>query len=98
MKQDELIESLLDEDESFKREELEQMDSHDLVDAWMQWNGFIGWTDQVIDVVFAAYEPISLQIVFDDMDEDSQPGWLAQLYEGMTAAQKDEFLRLTGNE
>lgn len=98
MTQDELIESLLDEDESFKREELEQMDYRDLVDTWMQWNGFIGWTDQVIDVVFAAYEPISLQIVFDDMDEDSQPGWLAQLYEGMTCAQKDEFLRLTGNE
>lgn len=98
MTQDELIQSLLDEDESFDREELEQMDCHDLVDEWMKWNGMIGWTDQVIDVVFAAYEPISLQIVFDDMDEDDQPGWLAQLYHGMTAAQKDEFLRMTGNE
>ena len=98
MTQDELIQSLLDEDESFKREELEQMDCRDLVDEWMQWNGMHGYTDQVIDVVFAAYEPISLQIVFDDMDEDDQPGWLAQLYEGMTDAQKDEFLRLTGNE
>ena len=32
----------------------------DMVDAYLQWNGIIGYTEQIIDAVVAAMKPVEL--------------------------------------
>lgn len=39
----------------FDREEIKDMNSYELVDEWLIWNGIYGFTRDIINVVFAAY-------------------------------------------
>lgn len=96
MTREELIDYLAEEIEC-ERTKFENLDCSALVSEWCDWEGVLNYGEQIIDVVFAAYEPILLSMAFNETDEDEQPSKLAELYEEMTDAQKDEFLRLTEN-
>lgn len=37
-------------------DEVNEMSDFELVDAFLCWNGIIGWTEDIINVVFGAYE------------------------------------------
>lgn len=36
-------------------EELTNLDAYDLIDTYLTWEGIIGYTDEIIEVVFSAY-------------------------------------------
>ncbi len=36
-------------------EEAENLTSRELVQAWLNWNGILGYTDDILEVVEAAY-------------------------------------------
>lgn len=56
MTKDELKKYLVEETEKFTYEEVEKMSNRELLDEFLYWNGIIGWTDTIIEVVEAAYE------------------------------------------
>lgn len=37
-------------------DEVNEMTDFELVDSFLCWNGIIGWTEDIINVVFGAYE------------------------------------------
>lgn len=90
MTQGELIDYLVTEDESAKREELEQKDYRDLVDDWLTWNGMIGYTDQVIDVV--------LDIDTEELAAHSEHGDIGDAYQCWRANDFDHFKPCCGIE
>ena len=57
MNKDSIIEYLVDESEGeYTREELEAMSKRDLLDAYLTWEGIIGFTDDIIEHIEAIYE------------------------------------------
>lgn len=54
MTQDDLRDYLVTEAE-YDVEEAENLNSYELVQAWLEWNGIIGFTSDILDVVAAAY-------------------------------------------
>lgn len=40
----------------YERREVDQMDSYELLEAWLEWNGIIGYTEDIKNVVEAAYD------------------------------------------
>lgn len=49
------LKSYLIEEAEIKPARVEAMDSRELVEAYCQWNGLIGFADEIIDVVLIAY-------------------------------------------
>lgn len=49
------LKNYLIKEAEIKPARVEAMDSRDLVEAYCQWNGLIGFADELIDVVFIAY-------------------------------------------
>lgn len=60
MTKDELKDYLVDEAE-YSREVVDGMSNFELVDSWLKWEGIIGFTEDIIDVV---------RHVFGDMSDD----------------------------
>lgn len=57
MSKEEIIEYLVDESEGeFTKEELEAMSKIDLLDAYLTWEGIVGFTDDIIEHIEAIYE------------------------------------------
>lgn len=57
MSKEEIIEYLIDESEGdYIREELEEMSNYDLLDAYLTWEGIIGFTDDILEHIEAIYE------------------------------------------
>ena len=57
MSKEEIIEYLIDESEGvYTREELEEMSKVQLLDAYLTWEGIIGFTDDIIEHIEAIYE------------------------------------------
>lgn len=54
MEKIDLIEQLLDTGE-YELIQLEAMTPYQLLDAWLTWEGIIGYTGQILDVFQAAY-------------------------------------------
>lgn len=54
MDKDELKQYLIDEAEHTESE-VNEMDSTDLLDSWLQYNSIIGYTDDIKDVIEAAF-------------------------------------------
>lgn len=54
MDKDELKPYLIDEAE-YTESEVNEMDSTELLDSWLQYNGIIGYTDGIKDVIEAAF-------------------------------------------
>ncbi len=54
MDKDELKQYLIDEAE-YTESEVNEMDSTELLDSWLQYNGIIGYTDDIKDVIEAAF-------------------------------------------
>ncbi len=54
MDKDELKQYLIDEAE-YTESEVNEMDSTELLDSWLQHNGIIGYTDDIKDVIEAAF-------------------------------------------
>ena len=52
----EYLKNYLVDEAEYTIEEVEDMDSYDLVNAYLCWNGIINYTDDIINVVFAAYK------------------------------------------
>lgn len=52
---DELKQYLIDEAE-YTESEVNEMDSTELLDSWLQYNGIIGYTDDIKDVIEAAFD------------------------------------------
>lgn len=55
MDKDELKQYLIDEAEHTESE-VNEMDSTELLDSWLQYNGIIGYTDDIKDVIEAAFD------------------------------------------
>lgn len=51
---DAFIDTLMNEAE-YTEEEIANMEPRDLVDAWLTWNGMLGYTDDIISLVRCAY-------------------------------------------
>ena len=58
MTKDELKEYLVEEAEH-SQEEVDNMSNFELVDAYLTWNGVIGFTEDIIDVVRHAFGDMS---------------------------------------
>ena len=57
MDKEEIIEYLVDESEGdYTREELEEMSNRDLLNAYLTWEGIIGYTDDILEHIEAIYE------------------------------------------
>ena len=57
MSKEEIIEYLIDESEGdYTREELEEMSNRDLLNAYLTWEGIIGFTDDILEHIEAIYE------------------------------------------
>ena len=54
MTQDDLRDYLVTEAE-YDVEEAENLNGYELIQAWLEWNGIIGFTSDILDVVAAAY-------------------------------------------
>lgn len=55
MTKEDLKDYLIEEAE-YSEEDVNNMDAEELVNAWLTWNGIIGYTSDVLEVVAAAYE------------------------------------------
>lgn len=53
MTKDELKDYLIEEAE-YNEMEVEEMNPLELIDAWLQWNGIIGYTGEILDVFIAS--------------------------------------------
>lgn len=49
-----IIDYLLDESDDFTYSELFAMTPRELIDTYLTWNGIIGYTEDIIDVVLGA--------------------------------------------
>ena len=57
MSKEEIIEYLVDESEGeYTREELEAMSNRNLLDAYLTWEGIIGFTEDILEHIEAIYE------------------------------------------
>lgn len=57
MSKEEIIDYLIDESEGeYTREELEEMSNYDLLDAYLTWEGIVGFTEDIIEHIEAIYE------------------------------------------
>ena len=57
MSKEEIIEYLVDDSEGdYTREELEAMSNRDLLDAYLTWEGIVGFTEDIIEHIEAIYE------------------------------------------
>ena len=57
MSKEEIIDYLVDESEGdYTREELEAMSKVQLLEAYLTWEGIIGYTDDIIEHIEAIYE------------------------------------------
>lgn len=57
MSKEEIIDYLIDESEGdYTREELEEMSKFQLLDAYLTWEGIIGFTDDILEHIEAIYE------------------------------------------
>ena len=55
MTQEELKNYLIEEAE-YTEHEVEEMSSYELLNAYLEWNGMLGWTADVISAVQGAYD------------------------------------------
>lgn len=55
MDKDEIKNFLVDECE-YSIDQVECMSNAELVDAWLRWEGLVGFTDEILRVVQAVYE------------------------------------------
>lgn len=39
----------------YTQDELQNMEPREFIDAWLTWNGIIGYTDELIELVQSAY-------------------------------------------
>lgn len=51
MNKEELKDYLVNETDNYTREEVENMTNKELFDAYLNWNGLIGWTETIMDTV-----------------------------------------------
>ena len=57
MSKEEIIEYLVDESEGeYTREELEAMSKRSLLNAYLTWEGIVGFTEDIIEHIEAIYE------------------------------------------
>lgn len=57
MCKEEIIDYLIDESEGeYTREELEEMSNYDLLDAYLTWEGIVGFTYDIIEHIEAIYK------------------------------------------
>lgn len=49
------LKEILVEDYEFDKEDVETMSDYQLVDSWLWYNGIIGYTHAILDIVSAAY-------------------------------------------
>lgn len=69
MNREELIDYLLDIDESYTRKDLECKENKELFDYFLRWHGIIGFTDDIWDTVYNLVEPLILEEYLDDPDK-----------------------------
>lgn len=57
MNKEDIIDYLIDESEGdYTREELEEMSKLQLLDAYLTWEGIVGFTEDIIEHIEAIYE------------------------------------------
>lgn len=56
----------LDEDDTSCDEEILEMYGYTFLDEWLKWNGFIGYTSDILDVIHAAYGIDLTECPFDE--------------------------------
>lgn len=55
MSKEELKNYLVEEAE-YSIDEVNEMTDFELVDNWLAWQGILGWTEDIIEVIKAAYD------------------------------------------
>ena len=61
----------LDEDDSSIDEEILRMSGFEFLNKWLEWNGIIGWTGSILNVIQMAYGIDLTEYPFDDEIERS---------------------------
>lgn len=56
----------LDENDTSQDEEILEMSGFEFFDEWLKWNGFIGYTQDFLDVIFCAYGIDLREFPFDE--------------------------------
>ena len=56
----------LNEDDTSQDQEILKMPGFHLFDEWLKWNGFIGYTRDFLDVIYAAYGIDLTECPFDE--------------------------------
>lgn len=56
MDKKDLKEYLVKETGNYTESEVDDMSNKELLDAYLTWNGLLGWTDNIIQVVEAAFD------------------------------------------
>lgn len=65
----------LEEDDESKDEEILSMSGFDFVDEWLNWQGIIGWTGYILDIVGMAYGIDFSDDVFDEPIKRTVEEW-----------------------
>lgn len=52
----EKLKAYLIEEADYTEDCVDAMDAYDMLNAWLEWNGIIGWTSDIMDVVEAAFD------------------------------------------
>lgn len=64
-----LIDYLLDIDESYTREELENTEHKELLNKFLNWHGIVGFTNDIWDICYNLIEPLVISEYLDDPDQ-----------------------------
>lgn len=56
----------LDECDTSEDKEILTMSGLEFFDEWLKWNGMIGWTSEILDVIYAAYGIDLTEYPFDE--------------------------------
>lgn len=60
------LKNYLVEEVGYRESIVNEMDAEELLDAYLRYNGIIGYTDEIIDVMKAAFED---EIIFDSTED-----------------------------
>mgnify|MGYP004500436371 FL=1 len=60
------LKNYLMEEVGYRESIVNEMDAEELLDAYLRYNGIIGYTDDIIDVMKAAFED---EIIFDSTED-----------------------------
>ena len=65
----------LDEDDTSEDQEILEMSGYEFLDEWLRWNGIIGYTDDIINVIKVAFGIELMDYPFDKTIKRTVEEW-----------------------